>query len=203
MNRFNRHYFLTILVIASLIAIYNCKGNKSGDSEGEFYNTNKSKLGIQIVDKNLGIQFYPPKNWVLMPSSLSKKIETRKGIANASDSFIYQPTYVFYNDSTRGILSIGKVSTDDTTLSSNAKMNYYKSLLSNKYKNNDLSLASFSNANITFTQFKFTTENLVSFRLIFENSKKEIVQMDFTVSIDYQNSTSDAIKSSIGSIKLF
>jgi hypothetical protein len=36
--------------------------------------------------------------------------------------------------------------------------------------------------------------------LIFENSKKEIVQVDYTILVDFENSTDTAIKSSIGQL---
>ena len=195
-------YTLQIIAVISFVSIYSCSGNKSGEDD-EFYSNDKSKLGIQVVDKDLGIKFYPPKNWLLMPSSLSKKIEARKGMVNTSDKFVYQPTYLFYDDSTKGILSIGKVTTSDTTLSRDVKLNYYKSIISSKYKNNELTVDDFSYSNISFTQFKFKKENLVSLKLIFENSKKEIVQLDYTILVDFQDSFNDVIKSSIGSIKLF
>lgn len=202
MSRLCLKYLIFIFNLGTIVLIYNCSGNKSGEDE-EFYSNDKSKIGIHVIDKDLGIKFYPPKDWLLMPSSLSKKIETRKGMISTEDKFVYQPTYLFYNDSTRGILSVGKVTTSDTTLSRDAKLNYYKSIISSKYKNNELSIGNFTNANITFTQFKFRKENLVSLKLIFENSKKEIVQVDYTILVDFENSTDTAIKSSIGSINLF
>ena len=137
-----------------------------------------------------------------MPSSLSKKIEARKGIKNSQDNFIYEPVYLFFNDSTGGVLSIGKVITVDSTITKSSVMNYYKSLLSAKYKNNDLTVGRFTKSNITFTQFKFKKENLISIKLVFENSNKEIIQADYSFPEQFASSIEVSLKSSVGSIEL-
>ena len=199
-----RSYILKIIfTLFYAAAFYNCGGNKNDGNPADFISNDSTKLGVEIIDKDLGVKFFPPKDWVLMQSSLSKKVENRKGISNPADNFIYQPVYVFLDNQTHGFLSIGTVSTGDSALHNSAVLNYYKGLVSSKYKDNNLSIGSFTNSGITFTQFKFTKENLISLKLVFQNSSSEIIQLDYTVPAEFQNSSDSAIRSSIGSIKLY
>ena len=200
-NRILIHQIIFVSIIA--LSFYNCGGNKNEGDPADFISNDSTKLGIEIIDQDLGVKFYPPKDWILMQSSLSKKIENRKGVANPADNFVYQPVYVFFDNQTHGFLSIGTVSTGDSTLPKSAVLNYYKGMISSKYKNNDLSIGSFTNSGVTFTQFKFTKENLISLKLVFENSKNKIIQLDYTVPSEFQNSSDKAIRSSIGSIRLY
>lgn len=190
--------FLVFLLFAILFA---CGDKKKGGEPGEFFNLNKLNLGIEVSDQELGIKFSPPKDWQLMPASISRKVESRSTVKQ-SDNFVYQPTYVFFNDSTGGLLSVGKVVTKDSTLAKSARLNYYKGLLSSKLKNNALGISAFVNSKINFTQFKIQKENLYSFKIIFENSSGEIIQFDYTIPAKFLDNTQIFMKSSIGSIGL-
>jgi hypothetical protein len=185
-------------IISVLFVLESCS-KKDGSSEHEYFLFDSSKLGIEVADHDLGIKFYPPKDWNLRPTSISKKIESH----GSTENFVYQPTYVFFSDSIGGLLSVGKVITNDTSMAKSARINYYKSLLSSKYKGDGFSSAAFIHSKIYFNQIKFTKHNLVSIKVFFENPNKEIIQFDYTVPSNYLESTEDFIKSSIGSVRLF
>ena len=195
-------YICLIITFLSLIFIEGCSSKKSGNEDSDFFSTVKSLRGIEVDDNDLGIKFYPPKEWMMMQSSLSKKIESRTGIAKADDNFVYQPVYVFFNQTIGGFLSIGKVVTGDSSLTINSRINYYKGLISTKYKDNDLSIGNFTKSGIKFSQFRFKKENLVSLKIIFENTNNEIIQMDYTVPKENLEKSLASIKSSIGSVEL-
>jgi hypothetical protein len=186
-----------IFLFSSIIILYSCSGKKAGD-DSDFFLDNKNEIGIELADQELGVKFNPPKDWELTPSSLSRKIENK---TNLSDGFVYQPVYLFFNRASLGVLSSGKVISNDTTLTGSAKLNYYKSFLAKKYKNANLSLANFVNAKIQFTQIKYEKENLVSYKLFFQNSRNEIVQFEYSVRKEILEQSLNAIKSSIGSIR--
>lgn len=187
--------FLSILIIS-------CNKNKDEIEDYEDYvASDKSKLGIEVDDQELGIKFYPPKDWELRQTSISKKIESR-GVKNNNENFIYEPTYVFFNSSVGGLLSVGKITTSDSTLSRSAKLNYYKGLLSQKYKDNNLMVAKFIYSKIYFTQFHLQKENLTSFKIVFENSVNSIIQFDYTLPSNEIDSNILSVKASIGSIRL-
>lgn len=194
--------YKVILFVFPILLLFKCSGDNGGGDGSNFFTIDNSKLGIEIIDNDLGIKISPPKNWVLMPSSISKKVEVKSGIVNSQENFIYQPVYIFFDDQTSGICSIGKVMAGDSTLSQNSKMNYYKSMLAAKYKENELSLGNFKKSGIAFSQLKFKKEKLISVKLLFENKRGEIIQVDYTIPSNYYKSMEPYIKSSAGSIIL-
>ncbi len=191
-----------LLIISLLLFASSCADkNKSESETTKFYSLDGSKLGIEIADKELRIKFNPPIGWDLMHTAISKKTESQ-GAANSEDSFIYQATYVFFNDSTGGLLSVGKVITSDSSLAKNTRLNFYKGFLTSKHKNEKLSVNNFVHSSIGFTQFKFVKESLISYKIVLENAGGEIIQFDYIIPADYSKSEQPSIKSSIGSIRL-
>lgn len=175
------------------------KGNDSG-GDSDYFSFDKSGIGIEIADQEMGIKFHPPKNWELRQSSISQKIQSRDS-ANPNDKFIYQPTYVFFNNSSGGLLSVGKVVSSDSTLTGSSKLNFYKGLLSSKHKNDNLIAANFVNSKIYFSQFKIEKQNLISYKLLFQNNKGDIIEFDYNIPVNAAEESDHFIKSSIGSIK--
>ena len=196
-----RRYFSALLLAASVILI-SCSKSKNGEADAsEYFSFDTSKLGMEVVDQDMGIKFYPPMKWELRQTQISKKIESRGAAVKPEDNFVYKPTYVFFNDSTNGLLSVGKVETKDTTIAKSAQLNFYKGLMATKYKDNHLTSVTFVHSKIYFSQIKLEKENLTSFKILFENSKQEIIEFDYTVPTKYFESTYPSIKSSIGSIR--
>ena len=190
-----------LVVCLSTVLFFSCGKGDSLQDDSDYFTFDKSLHGIEVVDQELGIKFFPPKNWELQQTMISKKTESRDS-SNPIDQFIYSPTYVFFDDSTGGFLSVGKVITTDTTLAKSARFNFYKGLINSKYKNNSLSLGNFIHSKIYFSQFKIEKYNLVSFKLLFLNANNEILEFDYTIPSKFLDSTEPSIKSSIGSIRL-
>lgn len=193
---------LVLLFVLSVLFLISCGKGKNDETDlSNFIAFDKSKLGIEVVDQSLGIKFSPPNSWELKQSSISRKVESRGSTTNPNDNFFYQPIYVFFDNTTGGLLSVGKVETNDTTISKSARLNYYKGLLNTKYTKNDLTVGNFVHSKIYFTQLKFRKENLVSFKIIFENSSGEMIQFDYTIPKDLLENANLSIKSSVGSIQ--
>jgi len=87
----------------------------------------------------------------------------------------------FFNDTTSGLLSAGKVEGGDSSFTKSARLNYYKSALADKYKENKLTIGSFVNSGISFTHIKLEKENLFSIKLLFMNKTGDVIQFDYTV----------------------
>lgn len=196
-----RKYFSALLLAASVILI-SCSKSRNGEADAsDYFSFDTSKLGMEVVDQDMGIKFYPPMKWELRQTQISKKIESRGAAVKPEDNFVYKPTYVFFNDSTNGLLSVGKVETKDTTIAKSAQLNFYKGLMATKYKDNHLVSTAFVHSKIYFSQLKLEKENLTSFKILFENSKQEIIELDYTIPSKYFESSYPFIKSSIGSIR--
>jgi hypothetical protein len=198
-----KYVFLIILLfITAFLFLISCGKNKNGETDlSDFIAFDKSKLGIEVADQSLGIKFYPPNGWDLKQSSISRRVESRGSSTSPSNNFFYQPVYVFFDQTTGGLLSVGKVETSDTAISKSARLNYYKGLLNTKYRDNDLSVGNFIHSKIYFTQLKFRKENLISFKIIFENPSGNMIQFDYTIPKDYLENATLSIKSSVGSIQ--
>ena len=190
---------LIVVVVISSFIVISCGKGKNDQNDSDFFSFDKSKLGIEVVDQELGIKFNPPINWELRQTSISKKIESRDA-SNPNDHFVYEPTYVFFDNSTGGLLSVGKVVTNDTTLAKSARLNYYKGVISKKNKNDKLTGANFIHSKIYFSQFILEKQNLISYKLVFENRSGQIIQFDYTIPAANSETAQPLIKSSIGSI---
>jgi len=198
----NYFFLLALISVSSLMFLISCGKGKNAETDlSDFIAFDKSKLGIEVTDQSLGIKFFPPNGWDLKQSSISRKVESRGSSTNPNDNFFYQPVYVFFDKTTGGLLSVGKVETSDTTIIKSARLNYYKGLLNTKYRNNDLSVGNFVRSKIYFTQLKFRKENLISYKIIFENSSGDMIQFDYTIPKDFLENADLSIKSSVGSIQ--
>lgn len=193
---------IILLFIFLSIIIISCGESSSDDNEAiEFYLLDKKKLTAEILDTDLGITFQPPVGWAFQSAELSKKKETQNNIkVNDSKNFQYQPTYLFFSDSTYTLLSIGKIEYPDTSMSAQMKINLYKNLLSNKLQKDKLSIGSFKKSNLTFNQYKSEKENFINYKIIFLNPNREIIQFDCTITKQNIEHETVLLKSFIGSV---
>lgn len=207
MNSSAKNFLIFLRYLFILLSICYCSENKNRNIDFKDYvSKDKSKLAAEIVDKKLRIKFNPPLNWLLKSSELSKKIESRTKIANPQEkNFIYQPVYLFFNDSTKSLLSVGFVDYPDSSMDINTKLNYYKNILSNKFQANqsdNFEIRNFTYSDIDFTQFKYETEKFVNYKIVFSNLKNSIIVFDCTIQKNKIEEESELLKASIGSIKL-
>lgn len=194
---------LAIIPLLILMVLICCKGNESDWYSGDFYSNDHTKLFSEIIDVDLGIKFNPPLNWVIQSAELSKKIESSNKIIGAGQkSFSYSPVYLFFNKQTGSLLSVGFVEYSDSSDNMGTNLVNYKNLITNKYRNDKLSIGSFTKSTIKFSQFKSEKENFVNYKIIFNNSANKIIQFDCTIQKDNLNTEREFLKAAIGSIQL-
>ena len=191
-----------VVPVIIIILLSGCKSKSVVSDSVEYFSNDKTKLGIEVTDQELGIRFFPPIGWELKQTLISKRPMGVNNSSQAGGNFSYNPIYIFFNDSTSGLFSAGKVSSGDSLLSKSARLNYYKSDLADKYKDNKLLIGSFINSRISFTYIKLEKENLISIKLLFMNQTGELIQFDYTIPANRLPHVENAIKASIGSIKL-
>lgn len=194
-----------LLVIFFTIYIIGCKSDEdAGWFNADFYNNDSDKIAPEIVDESLGCKFNPPVNWLFQSAELSKKIESKNNLQdNALKSFTYSPFYLFFNDSTGSLLSIGMVEYSDSVSTLESLVNSYKNLLSNKLKNEKLSIGSFNKSGIKFAQFKSEKGNFVNYKIFFPNESGKLIQLDCTIRKENLETELNYLKASVGSIELF
>ena len=191
-----------IVPVIIIILLGGCKSKSVVSNSVEYFTNDKTKLGIEVADQELGIRFFPPIGWELKQTLISKRPMGVSKSSQQGGNFAYTPIYIFFNDSTSGLFSAGKVEGGDSSLTKSARLNYYKSDLADKYKDNKLLIGSFINSRISFTYIKLEKENLISIKLLFMNQTGELIQFDYTIPANRLPLVENAIKASIGSIKL-
>lgn len=193
-----------ILLITALVLLFSCKsGDESDWFSGDFYSNDKSKLSSEIVDEILSCKFNPPINWSFQSAELSRKIESKNRFQDSGQKiFTYSPLYLFFNDSTGSLLSVGLVETTDSSATVDTKMNNYRNLLSNKYRNDKLSMGSFTKSGIKFTQLRSEKETFVNYKILFANSENKLIQIDCTIRKEDLKTELDFLKATVGSIQL-
>jgi hypothetical protein len=188
--------------IIPILVFISCSRNGDSSNNYEFYINDNTKIAAEIVDQQLSIKFSPPKNWNFQSAELSKKIESRtKGIDPTQKNFSYKPVYLFFNDSTGSLMSIGIIDYPDTSMSLLNKLNLYKNLISKKYSKDKLTIGNFTKSKINFTQFKTEKENLINYKIVFHNSTNGIVLFDCTIQKENLVNEHNYLKAAINSIE--
>jgi hypothetical protein len=181
--------------------IISCEEEKA--PEKVFYSSETSLLQQKATDFDLGIKFSPPQKWDLRSTEISKRIENKGGYKGIRGEFIYSPSYVYFDDSTTSVLSLGKVEPPDSLKGREGLLNLYSQILiSKKSTNTDYSVDQFIKDGVKFTQFSIDRGSIVSKRLVFQNKFKDIIQFEYTSKAKHFNSEYEKIKQSIGSIAL-
>lgn len=195
---------LRILFISLLFLFYYCGENKKSKNDITDISTfDKSKLAAEIIDSKLGIKFNPPLNWSLKPAELSKKNESKSRMISSDEiNFVYHPIYLFFNDSTMSLMSVGYVDCIDTSMNPSEKFNYYKNVISNKWQSNNIEIGSLSHSKINFSKFKYEIGDFVNYKIVFMNLKNTIIVFDCTIRKNKIDNELEALKSAIGSIEL-
>ncbi len=193
-----------ILLITALVLLFSCKsGDESDWFSGDFYSNDKSKLSSEIVDEILNCKFNPPLMWSFQSAELSRKIESKNKFKDSGQNiFTYSPLYLFFHDSTGSLLSVGLVESTDSSSSLDSKLNNYRNLLSNKYRNDKLSMGSFTKSGIKFIQLRSEKETFVNFKILFANSENKLIQIDCTIRKEDLKTEVEYLKATIGSIHL-
>jgi hypothetical protein len=204
MKRESINEIFKLLIIPFLLLLAGCKSGDEADwFSGDFYNYDKSKISTDIVDDILQCKFNPPLNWLFQSAELSRKVESKnKFLDSSQNTFTYSPLYLFFNENTGSLLSVGSVDYSDPTAAVELRINNYRNMIANKFRNDKLSVGSFSKSGIKFTQLKSEKESIVNYKILFANKENKIIQFDCTIRKDYMDTELDYLKAAIGSIQL-
>lgn len=155
------------------------------------------KLELASVDQNLGIQFNSPKGWTLIPQKLFEAFSQQDStIFLKGSDFALAPISIFLNQDSKSLLYISQM----RGIQDSVSIDGYKNLIQGKFS--PTKAGDFLKDNILFTQYLIQNESRVNFKLLFFNSKNQLIQFDYIIPKDVYLSELKAIESSIGSIKL-
>jgi len=161
------------------------------------FEVDSTKLELTVYNQDLGIQFNAPKEWTPIPRSLFE--EFSKQISSnflEGDGFKVSPVSIFLNQQNKCLLYISHLQNleDSTTVKK------YKDLIQTTFS--PTKVGDFLKDDIIFTQYLIQDDAQINFKLLFFNSKNQLIQFDYILPNDSYLSELKAIESSIGSIKL-
>lgn len=193
---------LSLLLFSVVFSLNSCKSKNGNDFEEISIDVDQSRIGNEFVDMNFKFKFNPPKGWLLKPSELTEKIVARQNSEKENgDSFLYKPLYVFFSDSTKGILTLGTVSRNDT-LKIPLQIQRYQDELINRFGKENVEIKNYIKDKIMISQLTITKHSIMTRKMIFKNSDGQYLQLDYTLQKDVFKNEEKAIESSLGTLKL-
>ncbi len=161
------------------------------------FEVDSTKLELTSVDQNLGIQFNSPKGWALAPKTLFEAFSKQdSSIFLEGAGFKITPISIFLNQESKSLLYISQM----REIQDSASVDKYKGFIQRTFS--PTKVGDFLKDNILFTQYLIQDEIRVNFKLLFFNSKNQLIQFDYIIPKDVYLSELKAIESSIGSVKL-
>lgn len=191
-----------LLLFSVVLSLNSCKSRNNGDFEEISIDVDNNRIGNEFVDMNLKFKFNPPKGWMLKPSELTEKIVSRQNsVKESGDSFLYKPLYVFFSDSTKGILTIGTVSRNDTSKVPLQIQRYQDELIA-RFGTDNVTVKNFIKDRIMISQLTIAKLSIMTRKMIFKNNEGQYLQLDYTLQKDVFDREEKAIESSLGTLKL-
>ncbi len=193
---------LILLSISVMMSFNSCKSKSGNEFEEVSIDVDTNRIGNEFVEMNLKFKFNPPKGWMLKPSELTEKIVSRqKSVKEAGESFLYKPLYVFFSDSTKGILTIGTIETNDT-LKTPIQIQRYIDELILRFEKPNVTVRNFVKDKIMISHLTIAKQSIITQKMVFRNIIGNYIQLDYTLQKEMAGTEEKAIESSLGSLKL-
>ena len=193
----------TILLFAFSFLILSCGDDKNSDDiKTEEVKTDDKVLSDIIIDEELGISYQVPLQWELMSSELTERYVARLDSEKFDGNFIvYQPKAFYFNSSISGLLRVGGIDKSKESEEKELSIQNYITLYQKFNSVQNIKQKKIQTDNLIVTQLIIEKSNLLSFKNIFVNKNKKIIQFDFSLQQkDYFNNK-HAIEISLASIK--
>ncbi|PIQ07717.1 MAG: hypothetical protein COW71_15175 [Ignavibacteriales bacterium CG18_big_fil_WC_8_21_14_2_50_31_20] len=154
------------------------------------------------INEALNISFYIPHNYTKMPSSLKEKLVGRINKKGDDEFIFYVPNSYFYNDKNKSLFQVGIIKLKN--IDSNDSLSIEKYITIYKKFNNGLNIetSDLINTIIQIKQLKIIKNKLMTFKFLFMNHNKEIIQIDFSINQSYYGDVFPTVIATIKSIKL-
>lgn len=154
------------------------------------------------INEVLNISFHIPQNYAKMPSSLTEKLVGRIKKKGDDEFIVYIPNSYYYNDENKSLFQVGIIKLRN--IDSNDSLSIEKYITIYKKFNNGLNIetSDLINTIIQIKQLKIIKNKLMTFKFLFMNHNKEIIQFDFSINQSYYDDVFPAVIATIKSIKL-
>ena len=192
-----------ILLLAFSFLILSCGDDKNSDDiKTEKVKTDDKVLSDIIIDEELGISYQVPLQWELMSSELTERYVARLDSEKFDGNFIvYQPKAFYFNSSISGLLRVGGIDKSKESEEKELSIQNYITLYQKFNSVQNIKQKKIQTDNLLVTQLIIEKSNLLSFKNIFVNKNKKIIQFDFSLQQKDYDKNKHAIEKSLASIK--
>ncbi|MFC2082095.1 hypothetical protein ACFLQT_00030 [Bacteroidota bacterium] len=194
------NYFVILFTVIGILIFTQC-GKPETDDSRLGLEVDSTKFGKYISDNSLQIEYYAPIDWKHMQSEISEKNESLINKRKAKERYIYSPSHIFFNDSTRSILNVGEVNDSSNNGKPDSLIINYVNMLTAKFEGDDFYVEDLEPNDVKLKQFMIKKPQIVSYKIIFENKKGKLIQFDYTVPNQFFEAERIAISSSISTIR--
>jgi hypothetical protein len=193
-----KNLFIYLLFVVGILISCEKEDNKETQESNDIILLN-DKI---VVDEELNISYQVPLNWNEMPASLSEKYVARLSGNSENEFILYTPKSFFFEKATSALLRVGKISLKEKKNSLILTPQKYVEMF---MKYNSTLKINFKNITLKgneIIELSIEKGNLISYKIIFNNWEKDILQFDFSIAKENITKIKPAIDASVKSIKL-
>ena len=195
---------LLIILVLSLFFLFNCQREEEGNVLIPLdVKIDSSKIGPLLEDSLLAISFHPPFLWENYNTALSERVESIKNINKSQKKkFMISPKHLFFKYGTNSLLSVGEITSLDTSIVEGDRINDYFSMITEKNTPAKVITENYIKDGILLRHIQTEVENLISSKYIFKSRSGKIIQFDYTFRKQNELAEEASILSSLASIQL-
>lgn len=195
---------ILVCALSTLIFFIGCGEEKSEDKTPK---QDKSQIAAlaeqQFYSSSLKLSFIPPQNWELKTSEVSEKNEFDLRIPkNLRNKVVIKTRHIFFDNVGKSLLTIGTIESRDTLLGKGELLPLYKSVLVNRYKENENDFIQDKVTGLNVTSFEIKIEKLITRKFLFFNNDSALVLFDYSFNESQREDLERYISSSIESVRL-
>ena len=188
------------LYIILLFIIFACE--QKVDDKKNIYNEKVLLSEKEEINEVLNVSFHVPQNYTKMPSSLKEKLVGRIKKRGDDDFIVYAPNSYYYNDENKSLFQVGIIKRKNVASIDSLSIENYITIY--KIFNNGLNIevTDLNNMIMKIKQIKIIKNDLITFKFLFVNHNKEIIQFDFSINQANYNDIYPIAIETLKSIKL-
>ncbi len=193
---------ISILLVISILFVSSCNNQEVEPKDSIKFNLDSALINESDTLSVVNIFIASPKNWLSTDEQLMEKISSKLGqVIDSNFAYKYKLMKIYFDSTSASLLTIGIIS-QDKYKNTDSLINDYASLIETKFSGSNIKKGFYRKDNIDITQLLIQEKETITFKLLFINNRKNLVQVDYILdSKNYLDLVKKA-ESSIASIKL-
>ena len=197
-----KHIIVAVCLILISINGFGCNSGKEEKSGNKDIKVDSTKVSPAVADNFIEVFYQPPVNWVTLPAQESSQMVEADPQDSVRTLFRYLISSVYKDTISRSMLFTGRVKINNPEMEMDEAIKKWSEDILTKFNPDEITQDRIEINDIEMTRFRIERTDLIAFKLIFPNSRGEIVQFDYTIRKSAYESLKDAVESSIATIKI-